>query len=68
MEKSNAFADFDDKAVYEESKKHVLHPNTTNFVVEFGKEEAQIAYNVTADNVSELLTSERVPGRPVRWM
>jgi hypothetical protein len=68
MEKGNAFANFDDEAVYNESKRHVLDPNTTNFVVEFGKEEAQIAYKVKADHISELLTAERAPGRPVRWM
>ena len=62
------FADFDDKHTYEEGKLLALDPATRNFVVEFGKDEAQIAWDLRPDDVDSLLKAERSVERPVRWM
>lgn len=67
-EKENLFADFDDEPTYEKSKLQALDPNTHNFVVEFGKGDAQIAFNLLSDDVEALLKAERAVERPVRWM
>lgn len=62
------FADFDDKQVYDGSRLLALDPKTRNFVVEFGKDAAQIAFDLSSEDVEDLLTAKRVDERPVRWM
>lgn len=62
------FEDFDDQQIYEASKLRALQPNTRNFVVEFGKDDAQIAFDLLPDDVERLLKAERAVERPVRWM
>jgi hypothetical protein len=67
-EKYEEFADFDNKPIYDERKALALDPNTRNFVVEFGKHEARIAFNLEADGIGNLLKEERSIERPIRWM
>jgi hypothetical protein len=68
LEKDGRFADFDDQETYDESQSRALEENTRNFVVEFGKHEAQIAFDLQADDIENLLKAERSLERPVRWM
>jgi hypothetical protein len=59
---------FDDRAVYERSLEQVLEESTLNFVVEFGKEEAKIAFDLSMEKTKGLLASDLPNERPVRWM
>lgn len=68
MEKSGLFEDFDDKAVYDQSQARALNNLTHNFIVEFGKERAQIVFDLGSKDVKALLNAERDPARPIRWM
>lgn len=72
MEKHSIFEDFDKKDTYERSLERARNEKTRNFVVEFGKLEAQIAFDLNTDQVEELLdqpTTEAERARPpVRWM
>jgi hypothetical protein len=66
---SNAtFADLDDKAIYDQSLVDVLSESTLNFVVDFGQQDAKIAFNVGAEEGERLLTAGLSKKRPVRWM
>lgn len=67
-EKDHQFDDFDLVDVYNRSRARVLHPQTKNFVVEFGKKEVQIAFDLLPDAFGELLKKEHAPETPVRWM
>ena len=72
MAKDGFFANFDDQAICDASLERALNEKTRNFVVEFGRCEAQIAFDLNADQVEELLNepsteAERVRP-PVRWM
>ncbi|KAG9245642.1 hypothetical protein BJ878DRAFT_418765 [Calycina marina] len=62
------FEDFDDQEVYNKSQLLALTDATRNFVIEFGKEEAHIAFNLDDGDVKALL--EKVPEveKPVRWI
>jgi len=62
------FKDFDDKDVYNESQALALNNATRNFIVEFGKEQAHIKFNIDADDVQALLSTDHEPEKPVRWM
>lgn len=68
MEKDGQFADFDDEQTYNDSQSRALLERTRNFVVQFGKEEAQIAFDLDADDVQTLLDTPSPVERPVRWM
>jgi hypothetical protein len=68
MEDDKKFADFDDGTIYAKSQARACLPSTLNFAVEFGKEEARIAFDLGADDVQDLLESSAPQGRPVRWM
>ncbi|TAQ89005.1 hypothetical protein B7494_g2683 [Chlorociboria aeruginascens] len=69
MEKDGLFADFDDEGVYKQSQERVLLESTKNFVVEFGKDEAQIAFDLDAEDVDALLQdTAHQHQRPVRWI
>jgi hypothetical protein len=65
---TNEFSDFDNADVYSESLERNLHDSTRNFVVEFGADKAQIAFNVSPEGVSSLLNAKRSRDLPVRWM
>lgn len=62
------FLDFDDEAVYADSSNRALDESTRNFVVEFGTDEAQIAFDLNAEDIRTILNEERSAERPVRWM
>ena len=68
MENNGHFADFDDETVYKESQLCALNESTYNFVVEFGKSNAHIAFDLGTGDIQNLLGSERKEGKPVRWM
>ncbi|KAK6592992.1 ADP-ribosylation factor 1 [Botrytis cinerea] len=55
MEKNGTFADFDQQVIYEDSLDRAGDENTRNFVVEFGKLEARIAFDLNANQVKRLL-------------
>ena len=65
---NDKFRNFDDPAVYKESQERNLNAQTYNFVVEFGAEDARIAFNVSTDDVSVLLKEKITGKRCVRWM
>jgi hypothetical protein len=68
MEDDKKFADFDDETIYGKSQARACLATTLNFAVEFGKEEARIAFDLSANDVQALLESSAPQGRPVRWM
>ena len=69
MEPDGLFANFDNEDVYKESLRRALNDNTLNFVVEFGKDEAKIAFDLDEQHVKSLLAEGSKPAkRPVRWM
>ena len=62
------FKNFDDENVYNQSQDHALNHATKNFVVEFGKEQAHIAFNIDVNDVQTMLSTAHEPEKPVRWM
>ena len=62
------FTNFDDESVYNQSLELALNGATKNFVVEFGREQAHIAFNIDADDVQTLLSTAHEVEKPVRWM
>ncbi|ESZ91647.1 hypothetical protein SBOR_7978 [Sclerotinia borealis F-4128] len=72
MEKDGIFADFDNQVTYEASLERARNEDTRNFVVEFGKLEASIAFDLNADQVEELLDEPSTEAErerpPVRWI
>lgn len=63
------FADFDNETVYAGSLVKALSHQTLNFVVEFGKNEAWIAFDQSAEAIQTLVTEpSKASERPVRWM
>lgn len=68
MQRPGIFADYDDDKVFAKSEKRALDEETRNFVVEFGKDKAEIAFDLGDIEINSLLDSPRVPGLPVRWM
>ena len=68
MEKNGVFADFDHQTVYDQSQLRALDELTRNFVIEFGKEKAHIAFDLGVADVESLLKTERQDSTPVRWM
>ena len=68
MARNGYFENFDDEEVYERSQQRVLNESTRNFVVEFGKSKAQIAFDFENGDLQKLFESERSEEKPVRWM
>lgn len=62
------FQNYDDVGVYQISQVEALKQSTQNFVVEFGRLEAQIAFDVNSEHVQNLLSTPAPAERPVRWM
>ncbi|TVY44487.1 hypothetical protein LSUB1_G000629 [Lachnellula subtilissima] len=63
------FEDYDDVAVYEKSEEQALNASTKNFVVEFGFDEARIAFDLDEKRFKNLLhTPQPADRRPVRWI
>ncbi|KAG4442736.1 hypothetical protein IFR05_001753 [Cadophora sp. M221] len=68
MENDGHFADFDDEHTFRESERHAGLESTTNFVVQFGEEGAEIAFNYRAEGIKDLLKGSPPAERPVRWI
>jgi len=62
------FENFDEGGVYTRSRARALNESTRNFVVEFGKDKAHIAFDLDVTDVEALLEAETKPETPVRWM
>ena len=62
------FADFDDQTIYGESQLRAQDELTRNFVIEFGKDKAHIAFDLGAGDIESLLKAVRGDNTPVRWM
>ncbi|KAK1688153.1 hypothetical protein BDP55DRAFT_547985 [Colletotrichum godetiae] len=56
------FQNLDDEAVYAHVKAEAANDKALNFVVEFNHHEALIAFNLTSDDFSQLVTRERKEG------
>lgn len=68
MARDGLFADFDNKEIYDQSLALALDESTINFVVDFGRQQAQIAFNLGFSDIEAQLKSGNLPERPVRWM
>ena len=68
MEEKVLFDDFDDQAIYDQSQLRAQEEATRNFVVEFGKGKAQIAFELGVRELQSVLDAERALETPVRWM
>jgi hypothetical protein len=63
------FQDFDDESVYRAAMDRAQSKSTKNLVVEFGREEVRIAFDIDAKGARTLLEDSIRPAeRPVRWM
>lgn len=62
------FADYDDTDVCSSSTRKAELGQTKNFVVDFGEQKAQIAFDLNADHLKHVLTSARPDRQPVRWI
>ena len=67
-EKQNDFLDLDKSDVYAAISAKVCNVATKNFVVEFGKDDAKILYDLAPECSGEVLKKERAVKRPIRWM
>ncbi|KAG4425644.1 hypothetical protein IFR04_001106 [Cadophora malorum] len=68
MEKDGQFADFDEESTFKNCLGRAVLASTRNFVVEFGEESAEIAFDFQADGIKALLNSSSPAERPVRWI
>jgi hypothetical protein len=68
MERIDLFEDFDDPLVYDRARKSALQERTRNFAVEFGKENARIAFNLGEEELRDFVVAEAQPTAPVKWM
>ncbi|RDW88942.1 hypothetical protein BP6252_00974 [Coleophoma cylindrospora] len=62
------FRNFDDQAVFDDSQDRAEKETTRNFVVEFGKDDVQVAFDLNSDRFTDLLKTGKSPERPVRWI
>jgi hypothetical protein len=68
MKRDGNFADYDVEEVYEESRAFAKDPSTSNFVVEFGREQAQIAFDLDISQFQTLISKPTPEERQLRWM
>ncbi|KAF8867211.1 hypothetical protein BDZ45DRAFT_710207 [Acephala macrosclerotiorum] len=68
MEFDIPFDNYDDAKVYEISQNRALLQQTRNFVVEFGRSQARIAFDIGAEHVQTLIDNPPPADRPVRWI
>ncbi|PVH87189.1 hypothetical protein DL98DRAFT_510047 [Cadophora sp. DSE1049] len=68
MEKDGQFADFDEDSTFKDCLGRAVLESTRNFVVQFGEESAEIAFDFQADAIEALLNSSSPAERPVRWI
>ncbi|KAI1336458.1 hypothetical protein F5Y15DRAFT_207663 [Xylariaceae sp. FL0016] len=63
------FLDFDKEDVFRRAEQHAASISSKNFVVEFGFEQARIAFDLGAADFRNFLKSKRdVDSYPVRWI
>jgi hypothetical protein len=62
------FQNYDDIEIYNNIQAAAGSETRKNFVVEFGKDRAEIALDIADDEIGPLLTDARSPELPVRWM
>ena len=68
MERDGLFADFDNEHVFNASQRWAFDQTTKNFVIEFGLNEAQIAFDLSEGQFREFLEDGAPEQRPIRWM
>ena len=62
------FHDFDDPSVYENTVQKAFAASAMNFVIEFGADKAQIACDLSENQVAKLLDTRQHADMPVRWI
>lgn len=62
------FRDFDDFDCYDDAARRTSDERSKNFVVCFGADEAQIAFDLVAQDVTDLLNAPARSAYPIRWM
>lgn len=63
------FQDFDDQTVYHKVMNRGMSEATRNFAIQFGKDEAQIAFDLGTEGIQQLLDDgSNRRDHPVRWM
>lgn len=62
------FENYDDESVYLQSLTRAVDPATRNFVIDFGKDYARIAFDSSAEDAKKLLDTPRDGERQIRWM
>jgi hypothetical protein len=68
MEKGAQFENFDDEEIYRQAQRRALLGSTRNFVVEFGKNSANIAFDLDEEQIQELIDTPRKEEKRIRWM
>jgi hypothetical protein len=71
MTRTDEFEDFDLADVYSQARTRALDPHARNFVVEFGLDKANIAFNLSHDIFKQRILEgkpAKPKGTPVRWM
>ncbi|EPE36333.1 hypothetical protein GLAREA_05671 [Glarea lozoyensis ATCC 20868] len=66
MEKDGRFVNYDDEDYYRKSQEFVKDPSTSNFVVEFGRTKAKIAFDLDVRQFGALISEERPDNRHAR--
>ncbi|TVY85132.1 hypothetical protein LSUE1_G000421 [Lachnellula suecica] len=62
------FQNYDNPDVFKESEQFALDPATKNFVVDFGLDEAQIAFDLGEAEFNSILQTPHPAERPIRWI
>ncbi|KAG9235638.1 hypothetical protein BJ875DRAFT_458578 [Amylocarpus encephaloides] len=65
---SPLFQDYDDDKVFHDAQERARDEASRNFVIEFGKDEAQIAFDLGEQDFNSLLNTPRTPTLPIRWI
>jgi hypothetical protein len=71
MSATNFFENYDDPIVYNAIQGQLCDADAQNFVVEFGADEAKIAFNLDTPKFEQLMKHDNPPRektKPVRWM
>jgi hypothetical protein len=65
---SEAFRDFDDGRNFDLFDRQTRNPRSSNFVVDFGDDDAFCAFDLGSNSFSRLLASPRPPNLHTRWI
>jgi len=60
--------DFHDADVYQLAMARARRASTLNFVVEFGRNETSIVFDIGSEDARVLIESPQSVERPVRWL